>query len=39
MRGGEHRVAVGVRDELAGTESFVTRNLRVGTAPAAAGRR
>lgn len=39
MRGGEHRVAVGVRDDLAGTESFVTRDLRVGTAaPAAAGR-
>lgn len=39
MRGGEHRVAVGVRDDLAGTESFVTRDLRVGTAaPASVGR-
>lgn len=30
MRGGEHRVGVGVRDELAGQSSFLSRGVRVG---------
>lgn len=30
MRGGEQRVAVGVRDDVASTSSFVSRNVRVG---------
>lgn len=40
MRPGPHRVAVGIRDELAGSESFVTRELTVGiTANSAASGR
>ena len=35
MRGGPHLVAVGVRDELASSESFVTRSVAVGGAEAA----
>jgi len=31
MRGGGHRLAVGVRDEIAAVESFVTRSFRVGS--------
>jgi hypothetical protein len=39
MRGGPHLVAVGIRDELASSESFVTRSLTVGgAAPAREGR-
>ncbi|HEX2224638.1 MAG TPA: VWA domain-containing protein [Thermoanaerobaculia bacterium] len=30
MRGGEHRVGLGVRDDLAGQASFLSRGLRVG---------
>jgi VWFA-related protein len=30
MRGGGHRLAVGVRDEIAAVESFVTRSFQVG---------
>lgn len=30
MRGGEQRVAVGVRDDVASTSSFVSRNVRIG---------
>jgi VWFA-related protein len=36
MRGGPHLVAVGIRDELASSESFVTRSLTVGGAAPAA---
>jgi VWFA-related protein len=36
MRGGTHRVAVGLRDELGGQESFVTGSVTPG-APAAGG--
>ena len=35
MRGGPHLVAVGVRDELASSESFVSGNVVVGARPAA----
>ncbi len=31
MRSGDQRVAVGVRDDVAAAESFVSRGLRVGT--------
>lgn len=30
MRGGRHRLAVGVRDEIGATESFVSRTVNVG---------
>jgi VWFA-related protein len=30
MRGGDHRVAVGVRDDLASAESFLSKGVRVG---------
>lgn len=32
MRGGEHKVGVGVRDDLAGQASFLSRGVRVGGA-------
>lgn len=35
MRGGPHLVAVGVRDELAATESFASGRITVGRAPEA----
>lgn len=31
MRGGSHRLAVGVRDEIGATESFVSRTVSVGS--------
>jgi hypothetical protein len=30
MRGGDHKVGVGVRDDVAGQASFLSRSLRVG---------
>jgi hypothetical protein len=33
MRGGEHRVGLGVRDDLAGQASFLSRGIRVGGRP------
>jgi hypothetical protein len=33
MRGGEHRVAVGARDDVAAESSFLSRSVQVGTGP------